>query len=67
MLQWEDISHDNGFHLRRGRVFGGWLVSAISDVQTSCDEGYDKPINREGIEWRTSITFVPDMNKEWKL
>lgn len=64
-LKWEDISHDNGFILRRARVFNGWLVSAISDVQTnvSLSEGYIQ--RSEGYEWRTSITFVPDPNHEW--
>lgn len=60
MLHWEDINHDNGFYLRRTKVFGGWLISAISDVGAA-------QMGRNDCEWRTSITFVPDPNHEWKL
>lgn len=26
MLEWEDIPHNQWFHLRRCKVIGGWLV-----------------------------------------
>lgn len=67
MLNWEDIQHDNVFVLRRTKIFGGWLVSAISDVMTPQNtmEGFIN--NSFGYQWRTSITFVPDPNHEWKL
>lgn len=67
MLKWEEIKHDNVFILRRAKIFGGWLVSAISDVMTPVNTGYNIPELKDGYEWRTSIAFVPDPNHEWKL
>jgi hypothetical protein len=66
-LKWEEINHNNGFFLKRTRVFGGWLVAAVSDVISHVNTGYTKPDYLQGYEWRTSITFVPDPNHEWKL
>lgn len=64
-LEWEQIEHNHGNYLTRAKVFGGWLVMSTDEVQTPMDEGYDKPVNRQGYEWRTSITFVPDLKHEW--
>ena len=63
LLIWEEIPHDNGFYLRRTPIFGGWLVSMISDVITA-NENYASP---QGNEWRSSITFVPDPDHAWEL
>lgn len=52
--------------MNRTKVFGGWLVSAISDVNTVLPDGIGIR-NDQGYEWRTSITFVPDPNHEWTL
>jgi hypothetical protein len=65
-MKWEDIGHDNGFYLRRARIFGGWLVNAIADVNTLRHDGYSLSTS-QGYEWRNSITFVPDPNHEWDL
>jgi len=65
-LQWEEIEHNNGFYLRRSKIHGGWLVTAISDVMTVLPDG-NGIRNDQAYEWRTSITFVPDPNHEWKL
>lgn len=65
-LKWEEIKHDNGFFLRRTKIHGGWLVNAIMDVNTSVPLG-DSFTTSQGYEWRSSITFVPDPNHEWKL
>jgi hypothetical protein len=67
MLKWEEIEHNNGFYLRRAKVFGGWLVSAVSDVRSPVYNGYSTPDFSSDLEYRTSITFVPDPNHEWKL
>ncbi len=40
----------------RAKVFGGWLVMAVSQVFN----------NSAYIEHRSSICFVPDANNEWK-
>lgn len=65
-LKWETIEHDHGNHLTRAKVFGGWLVMSTDDVMTSMYDGYGSS-NSEGYEWRTSLTFVPDLKYEWKL
>ncbi len=67
MLNWEDIKHNHGFYLRRAEVIGGWLVIAISDVMTPMNQGHSQPVPMEGYEWRTSITFVPDPDHQWKI
>jgi hypothetical protein len=66
-LKWEDIKHGMGFSMRRTKIFGGWLVTTIDEVRSPFDTGYTQPEYKEGYEWRTSITFVPDLNHEWKL
>jgi hypothetical protein len=67
MLNWEEIEHNHSFNLIRVRIPGGWLVSATEDVRSPMDTGYNKPEYYKGYEWRTSITFVPDPNHEWKI
>jgi hypothetical protein len=67
MLNWEGIKHDHGFTMQRTPIPGGWLVAVVSDVMTPINTGYNMPEPREGYEWRTSITFVPDPNHEWKV
>lgn len=66
MLKWEKIMHDNGFFLNRVKIFGGWLVAAVSDVNSVLPYG-DGIRNDQGYEFRTSITFVPDPTHEWKV
>lgn len=65
-LEWESIEHNHGNYLVRAKVFGGWLVMSTDDVQTQVYGGYNTPSNEQGYEWRTSITFVPDVKHEWK-
>jgi len=66
-LKWENIKHDHGFSLRRAKIFGGWLVASIDEVRSPINTGYNQPDYTEGYEWRTSLTFVPDPNHEWKI
>lgn len=67
MLNWDEINHDNGFILRRAKVFGGWLVNSLLDgcTPTRYSNGYIE--NERSHEWRSSLTFVPDPNHEWDL
>lgn len=67
MLEWEEIKHDNGFYLRRTKLFNGWLVSAIYDQLSPTQYSNGYITNSPGYEWHGSITFVPDPNHEWKL
>ena len=51
-LVWEEV--DPGIH--RARVFGGWLVTQISDNETETDNFQT-----------SSITFVPDSSMRWVI
>lgn len=66
-LKWEEIKHDRGFYLTRTPIFGGWLVQMISDVMTPVNKGFDRDVIESGVEWRSSITFVPDCDHQWDL
>lgn len=63
-LQWEEIpnKHYSGAVLR-ARIFGGWLVRYVEEVATT-PYGGDTVF---GIEWSSSITFVPDPEGVWKI
>jgi len=63
-LEWEQIEHNHGNQITRAKVFGGWLVMLTDEVQTLTNDGYGFS-HSEGYEWRTSITFIPDINHEW--
>lgn len=65
-LEWESIESNTSNYIQRAKVFGGWLVMSTDDVQTSVYTGYTQPENQQGHEFRTSITFVPDLKHEWK-
>lgn len=66
MLNWEEIKHENDFHLIRARVFGGWLVIAECDTLTGIQRG--SYIEQEkGHQFRQTMTFVPDPNHEWNI
>lgn len=66
-LDWENIENNQGEYINRAKIFGGWLVTVTNNVMTQVYKGYTIPENEDGYEWRTSITFVPDLNHEWKL
>lgn len=66
-LKWEEINHDRGWYMCRARVFGGWLISATSDVKTLENTDTINFFANVGTEWRTSITFIPDPNCEWRI
>ena len=51
-----------GGYLHRINVPGGWLVIFSNDKLTLDEQGNTKP----GLEYRSSITFYPDPNREWK-
>lgn len=61
-LVWEAVktNHDT---LYRAKVFGGWLVRVDNDV-ISNPTG-DMGMGSSGYEWRTALTFIPDVNHEW--
>jgi hypothetical protein len=68
MLKWEEIQQDDQIIcMKRIKVIGGWIVQATMDALTPQYQGYDTPVQEHGYQWRTSITFVPDPNHEWKL
>ena len=63
-LEFESIETPRfGMYIARAKVPGGWLVTCTQDVNTQLPE---RGITGQGYEWRTSITFVPDPNHEWK-
>lgn len=65
-LEWERIDDSTSAGVYRAKVFGGWLIMATDDVITPVNTGYSMPEYHQGYEWRTSITFVPDLKHEWK-
>ncbi len=65
-LKWETVDSTTET-ISRAKIFGGWLVSAVNDVRSPVNNGYNQPDYPTGYEWRTSITFIPDPNHEWKL
>lgn len=67
MLVWEEIKHDNGFFLRRAKIFNGWLISAIHDSMLPTQYSNGCITNSPGYQWQGSITFVPDPKHEWVL
>ena len=64
MLEWEEIKQNNAGYLSRAKVIGGWLVkytdNVLKDLNSECTM-------QDGYEWRSSITFVPDVNYEWSV
>ena len=49
-----------GDTVRRSKIFGGWLVLVTSYV-------FHTDGNYNGIDWRTSVTFVFDPFHLWKI
>jgi len=64
-LEWEEVPHNHGGYMTRVSIPGGWLVRYTEDVRSPVFTGYEAPEYIQGYEWRTSITFVPDVNHEW--
>jgi len=62
-LKWEKV--DTG--ITRTAVFGGWLVMVTDSVSTISKEPYAPQKLEKGIDWHRSVTFVPDVNHEWKI
>lgn len=58
-MEWERIIDNHGSYLYRTSILGGWLVKVVDDVFLN------------GVltqyEFRSSITFVPDINHDWKI
>jgi hypothetical protein len=61
-LEWEQIDSSLSGYIWRVKVVGGWLVMSVDDVLKETD----KSRFHEGIEWRSSITFVPDPLGQWR-
>lgn len=62
-MNWETVDNPNrSTHISRCRVPFGWLVTATEDVVDNLHERREA-----GYEWRTSITFVFDPFKMWKV
>lgn len=61
-INWEEITTEHGDYLYRAKIFGGWLVKITCDVVTQ----NEYILNQTGFEWRSSITFIPDANHEWR-
>ena len=55
---WEQL---DPYH-QRAKVPGGWLVKSFNNVVHIVNDG--TPVS--GWDWRTSMTFVPDPNHDWK-
>lgn len=47
---------------QRAKVPGGWLVKAYEDVMHNHEQG-----NQNGLDWRVSMTFVPDPEHSWLI
>lgn len=63
-LEWEQIKSNLSSYIYRSKIQGGWLVMCTEDVLTTMDE-YQP--NQIGYQWRSSITFVPDINHTWSI
>jgi len=66
-LVWEFIVDNHQSNMWRAKVFGGWLVRYTENVMTRMNTGYSQPESIQGYEWRTAITFLPDINHEWQV
>lgn len=66
-LIWEEIPQSSTGWLFRMPVVGGWLVKCIDEVLTPTFLQQGRFERSPEMEWRTSITFVPDPNHEWDL
>lgn len=66
-MNWENISGNHSNSLYRTRVPFGWLVMSTDEVLSPRNSGYSMPEYTNGYEWRTSITYVFDPFKMWKI
>lgn len=66
-LTWELIPTNHSFRLYRTPVFGGWLIKSTDEVISTIDDGYRKPKHEQGVEFRSSLTFIPDPIHQWNL
>lgn len=66
-MKWESVHQDHAQNIYRAAIIGGWLVMSVDDVRSPIYTGYPQPEYKDGYEWRSSITFVPDINHEWDL
>ena len=62
VLERVELTGFTGGYLHRINVPGGWLVIFTNDVMTLDTQG-EMIIDKE---YRSSITFYPDPNHEWK-
>lgn len=61
-IEFESIKTNISATIQRAQVPGGWLVAAVDDVPR-----YLNGVGlREGLDWRTHLTFVPDPNHTWR-
>lgn len=60
-VHWEPIDDNYACELVRARVPGGWLVRAVSHVET-----WNPARNIAVDSYVSSIAFVPDPEKLWK-
>lgn len=63
MLEWEEIKQNHAGTLFRVKVVGGWLVKEVQDCSTLLFDGRLE----QGLQWTSSITFVPDPLNIWKI
>jgi hypothetical protein len=67
MLKWEDIPQSTSGVLQRTKVHGGWLVKEVHEVYVDLKIDHIRPLEGNGYTWTSSLTFIPDINHEWKL
>lgn len=58
MIKWEQITEEGDTW--RLPVPGGWIVRYDSPIAIPLQEGL-------GYEWKTCITFVPDLEHLWAI
>jgi hypothetical protein len=69
-MKWEEFKNEGEpFTMYRTKVLGGWLVTIRENVVTDIVPATDKSSTyyEKGIEFRTSVTFVPDPAYQWRL
>jgi len=66
-IEWQEVPQPHLAKLYRAKVFGGWLVKTVDEVLTPTFLQQGRFERSPEMEWRTSITFVPDPKHEWDL
>lgn len=73
MLNWEQLPQNHAGTLFRVKVIGGWLVKEVQDFPTQVPEernSFNVFVtwkNEEGLNWTSSICFVPDPEHKWQI